>query len=69
MVNTQDEGKRGILKANKITRAQNLHSSENLGKNVANHINAQGFKEAVKAPLRTKNLSTKPDYIEKDGTF
>jgi hypothetical protein len=43
--------KEAFIKANKITRAQNLRSSESLGKNVANHINAQGFKEAIKAPL------------------
>ena len=56
--------KEAFIKANKITRAQNLRSSESLGKNVANHIIAQGFKEAIKAPLRQKNSSAKPDCIQ-----
>jgi hypothetical protein len=61
--------KEAFIKANKITHAQNLRSSENLGKNVANHINAKGFKEAMKAPLRQKNSSAKPDCIRHEGTF
>jgi hypothetical protein len=34
-----------------------------------NHINAKGFKEAMKAPLRQKHSSAKPDCIRHEGTF
>jgi hypothetical protein len=61
--------KEAFLKANKIQIAQLLRSSENLGKNVANHINSNGYKDVIKAPLRKKNASSKPDCIKKDGTL
>jgi hypothetical protein len=56
--------KEAFIMANKITRTQNLCSSESLGKIVTNHINAQGFKEAIKAPSRQTNSSSKPDCIQ-----
>ena len=61
--------KEAYIKANKVPKAQHLCSSMNLGKNVANHINSNGYKDVIKAPLRKKNASSKPDCIKKDGTL
>jgi hypothetical protein len=61
--------KEAFIKAKEIARSQHLRTSETLGKNVVNHIKAQGFKDSIKAPLRKKNSSAKPACIQQEGTF
>ena len=63
--------KEAFMKANNISKSQTLRLASQLGKNVANHINSQGFKDKIKTTLRTtsKSKRTKPDSVTMDGTF
>ena len=61
--------KEAFIKANKVPKAQHLKSSENLGRNVANHFNSNGYNDVIMAPLWKKSASSKSDCIKKDGTL
>ena len=63
------ELKKEFMKKNKIQLSQALRNAADLGKNVANHMNAKSFKEQVKAPLKSKSPATKPLCITEDGTL
>ena len=61
--------KEAFIKGNKVPKTQHLCSSKNLRKNVANHINSNGYKDVIKSPLWKKSASSKPECIKKDGTM
>lgn len=63
--------KEAFMKANNISKSQTLRLASQLGMNVANHINSQGYKDKVKSTLRTasKNKRAKPDCVTYDGTY
>jgi hypothetical protein len=63
--------KEAFMKANNISKSQSLRLSSQLGKNVANHINSQGFKDKIKTTLRStsKSKRTKPNCVTMDGTL
>ena len=63
------ELKKEFIKKNKIQLSQAFRNAADLGKNVANHMNAKSFKEQIKAPLKSKSPATKPLCITKDGTL
>ena len=59
------------MKVNNISKSQTLRLATQLGKNVVNRINLQGFKDKIKTTLRTmpKSKRTKPDCVTMDGTL
>ncbi len=63
------ELKKEFMKKNKIQLSRALQNAADLGKNVANHLNAKSFKEQLKAPLKSKSPATKPLCITEDGTL
>jgi hypothetical protein len=63
--------KEAFMKANNISKYQTLRLASQLGMNVANHINLQGFKDKTRTTLRStsKSKRAKPDCVTFDGTL
>jgi hypothetical protein len=63
--------KEAFMKANNISKSQTLRLASQLGMNVANHINSQGFKYTIRTTLRStsKSKHVKPDCVTIDGTL
>ena len=59
------------MKANNISNSQTLRLASQLGMNVTNHINSQGFKDTIRTTLRSmsKSKHVKPDCVTIDGTL
>lgn len=64
------EEKLVFIQANKISTSQALRNTADLGKNIANHINAGSFQNHIKSKIKQKKADiTKPLCITKAGTM